>query len=78
MRGGSERSELIERRATARPFDVMAKPDDAPLWVWERVTEADIKVLRIPTPFQVGRVNCYLIEDEPLTLIDAGPSSARR
>jgi glyoxylase-like metal-dependent hydrolase (beta-lactamase superfamily II) len=24
----------------------------------------------------VGRVNCYLIEDEPLTLIDAGPNSA--
>src|SRR5918995_2593979 len=55
----------------------MAKPDDAPLWVWERLTEADIKVLRIPTPFQVGRVNCYLIEDEPLTLIDAGPNSGK-
>jgi glyoxylase-like metal-dependent hydrolase (beta-lactamase superfamily II) len=24
----------------------------------------------------VGRVNCYLIEDEPLTLLDAGPNSA--
>jgi glyoxylase-like metal-dependent hydrolase (beta-lactamase superfamily II) len=24
----------------------------------------------------VGRVNCYLIEDEPLTLVDAGPNSA--
>ena len=45
--------------------------------MWERVTEADIKVLRIPTPFQVGRVNCYLIEDEPLTLIDAGPNSGK-
>ena len=55
----------------------MAKPDDAPLWVWERVAEADINVLRIPTPFQVGRVNCYLIEDEPLTLIDAGPNSGK-
>ena len=29
--------------------------------------------LRIPTPFAVGRVNCYLIEDEPLTLVDTGP-----
>jgi glyoxylase-like metal-dependent hydrolase (beta-lactamase superfamily II) len=31
--------------------------------------------LAIPTPFAVGRVNVYLIEDEPLTLIDAGPNS---
>jgi len=33
--------------------------------------------LAIPTPFQVGRVNAYLIEDEPLTLIDSGPNSAK-
>ena len=32
--------------------------------------------IRIPTPFAVGRVNVYLIEDEPLTLVDAGPNSA--
>ena len=31
--------------------------------------------MAIPTPFAVGRVNCYLIEDEPLTLLDAGPNS---
>jgi glyoxylase-like metal-dependent hydrolase (beta-lactamase superfamily II) len=31
--------------------------------------------LAIPTPFAVGRVNVYLVEDEPLTLIDAGPNS---
>ncbi|MCW2967901.1 MAG: fold metallo-hydrolase [Solirubrobacteraceae bacterium] len=31
--------------------------------------------LPIPTPFAVGRVNCYLIEDDPLTLVDAGPNS---
>jgi glyoxylase-like metal-dependent hydrolase (beta-lactamase superfamily II) len=30
----------------------------------------------IPTPFAVGRVNAYLIEDEPLTLVDTGPNSA--
>jgi glyoxylase-like metal-dependent hydrolase (beta-lactamase superfamily II) len=30
----------------------------------------------VPTPFAVGRVNCYLIEDDPLTLLDAGPNSA--
>jgi glyoxylase-like metal-dependent hydrolase (beta-lactamase superfamily II) len=33
--------------------------------------------LAIPTPFQVGRVNAYLIEDSPLTLIDSGPNSAK-
>jgi glyoxylase-like metal-dependent hydrolase (beta-lactamase superfamily II) len=32
--------------------------------------------IAIPTPFAVGRVNIYLIEDEPLTLVDAGPNSA--
>src|SRR4029077_4980015 len=30
-----------------------------------------------PTPFQVGRVNAYLIEDSPLTLVDSGPNSAK-
>jgi glyoxylase-like metal-dependent hydrolase (beta-lactamase superfamily II) len=34
-----------------------------------------IHVLPIPTPFAVGRVNCYLIEDDPLTLVDTGPNS---
>lgn len=37
--------------------------------------DASIKVLPVPTPFAVGRVNCYLIEDDPLTLVDAGPNS---
>ena len=36
---------------------------------------AGIHRLAIPTPFAVGRVNVYLIEDEPLTLVDAGPNS---
>jgi glyoxylase-like metal-dependent hydrolase (beta-lactamase superfamily II) len=36
-----------------------------------------IHCLAIPTPFAVGRVNAYLIEDEPLTLIDSGPNSAK-
>ena len=39
--------------------------------------EAGIQRLRIPTPFPVGRVNCYLIEDEPLTLVDTGPNSGK-
>jgi glyoxylase-like metal-dependent hydrolase (beta-lactamase superfamily II) len=45
--------------------------------VWQRISEAGIRVLRIPTPFQVGRVNTYLLEDEPLTLIDSGPNSGK-
>jgi len=36
---------------------------------------AGIHRLAVPTPFLVGRVNCYLIEDEPLTLVDTGPNS---
>ena len=43
----------------------------------ERTREAGIHRLRIPTPFAVGRVNCYLLEDEPLTLIDTGPNSGK-
>ena len=39
--------------------------------------EAGIRRLQIPTPFAVGRVNCYLIEDEPLTLVDTGPNSGK-
>jgi glyoxylase-like metal-dependent hydrolase (beta-lactamase superfamily II) len=35
-----------------------------------------IHVLPIPTPFAVGRVNCYLVDDDPLTLVDTGPNSA--
>jgi glyoxylase-like metal-dependent hydrolase (beta-lactamase superfamily II) len=38
---------------------------------------AGIHRLSIPTPFAVGRVNCYLIDDEPLTLIDTGPNSGK-
>jgi glyoxylase-like metal-dependent hydrolase (beta-lactamase superfamily II) len=37
---------------------------------------AGIHRIAIPTPFAVGRVNVYLIEDEPLTLVDTGPNSA--
>ena len=38
---------------------------------------AGIHRLAVPTPFLVGRVNCYLIEDEPLTLIDTGQNSGK-
>lgn len=36
-----------------------------------------IHCMPIPTPFLVGRVNCYLIEDDPLTLVDTGPNSGK-
>jgi glyoxylase-like metal-dependent hydrolase (beta-lactamase superfamily II) len=38
---------------------------------------AGVHRLAVPTPFLVGRVNCYLIEDEPLTLVDTGPNSGK-
>jgi len=39
--------------------------------------DAGIHRLAVPTPFLVGRVNCYLIEDRPLTLVDTGPNSGK-
>jgi glyoxylase-like metal-dependent hydrolase (beta-lactamase superfamily II) len=42
-----------------------------------RAADAGIHRLRIPTPFAVGRVNTYLIEDTPLTLVDSGPNSGK-
>lgn len=43
----------------------------------EQAALAGIHRLAIPTPFAVGRVNCYLIEGEPLTLVDTGPNSGK-
>ncbi len=40
-----------------------------------RAAAAGIHRITVPTPFAVGRVNVYLIEDDPLTLVDAGPNS---
>ena len=48
--------------------------DDA---AWQRIADAGIRVMRIPTPFQVGRVNTYQLEDQPLTLVDSGPNSGK-
>jgi glyoxylase-like metal-dependent hydrolase (beta-lactamase superfamily II) len=48
-------------------------PDDP----FAPAAEAGVHRFAIPTPFAVGRVNVYLIEDEPLTLVDAGPNSGR-
>jgi glyoxylase-like metal-dependent hydrolase (beta-lactamase superfamily II) len=44
---------------------------------WALAARAGIHRLAVPTPFLVGRVNCYLIEDQPLTLIDTGPNSGK-
>jgi glyoxylase-like metal-dependent hydrolase (beta-lactamase superfamily II) len=38
---------------------------------------AGIHRLPLPTPFLVGRINCYLIDDDPLTLVDTGPNSGK-
>ena len=40
-----------------------------------RAADAGIHCLPIPTPFRIGRVNTYLIDDDPLTLVDSGPNS---
>ena len=42
-----------------------------------QAAQQGIHCLPIPTPFAVGRVNVYLIDDDPLTLLDTGPNSGR-
>ncbi len=51
----------------------MSPPDSEQLLA--EAAAAGIHRLPIPTPFMVGRVNCYLILDSPLTLVDTGPNS---
>ncbi len=54
--------------------------DDAQQREREQLAQAQaagIHRLAVPTPFQVGRVNAYLIDDSPLTLVDSGPNSAK-
>jgi glyoxylase-like metal-dependent hydrolase (beta-lactamase superfamily II) len=41
----------------------------------ERAAAEGIHCLPVPTPFGIGDVNCYLVEDDPLTLVDCGPNS---
>ncbi len=36
-----------------------------------------VHTIKVPTPFPVGPVNCYLIEGEPLTMIDTGPKTSK-
>lgn len=33
-----------------------------------------IEVLRLPSPFAIGNVNCYLLDGDPLTVVDPGPN----
>jgi glyoxylase-like metal-dependent hydrolase (beta-lactamase superfamily II) len=55
-----------------------AEPAGAPSQTLQSIATRDaIQCIALPTPFLVGRVNCYLIEDEPLTLIDTGPNSGK-
>jgi glyoxylase-like metal-dependent hydrolase (beta-lactamase superfamily II) len=54
-----------------------AEGDADPAQTLARAARAGIHRLPIPTPFLVGRVNCYLIEDDPLTLVDTGPNSGK-
>lgn len=54
----------------------MSEPADADALL-ARAAEAGIHRLALPTPFAVGRINTYLIEDDPLTLVDAGPNSGK-
>jgi glyoxylase-like metal-dependent hydrolase (beta-lactamase superfamily II) len=55
----------------------MSAPNPDEDYLLAQAAEAGIHRLAIPTPFQVGRVNAYLIEDSPLTLIDSGPNSGK-
>ena len=57
----------------------MAEPDSTPESeaALAQAREWGIHTIPVPTPFAVGRINCYLVEGDPLTLIDAGPRSEK-
>ena len=67
------------RRGARRDSFLSAPPQPAPSAeeALALAARAGIHRLAVPTPFLVGRVNCYLIEDRPLTLIDTGPNSGK-
>jgi glyoxylase-like metal-dependent hydrolase (beta-lactamase superfamily II) len=52
-------------------------PDLTPEAALEQAALAGVHCLPVSTPFAIGAVNTYLIEDSPLTLIDAGPNSGK-
>ncbi|MGE4425414.1 MAG: MBL fold metallo-hydrolase [Solirubrobacteraceae bacterium] len=41
-----------------------------------RAAEVGIHRIALPTPFAIGDVNVYVIDGDPLTLVDCGPDSA--
>ncbi len=55
-----------------RPVPAPTPPAEDP---FAPAAAAGVHRIAIPTPFAVGRVNVFLIDDEPLTLVDAGPNS---
>jgi glyoxylase-like metal-dependent hydrolase (beta-lactamase superfamily II) len=70
----------VRRRASGGPLAATVAPVESstksePGEAFAAAAAAGIHRLAIPTPFAVGRVNVYLIDDEPLTLVDAGPNS---
>lgn len=54
-------SNVAERTLAAHPDDHGPLPDG-------------IHRIAVPTPLPVGRINCYLLEGDPLTLVDCGPN----
>jgi glyoxylase-like metal-dependent hydrolase (beta-lactamase superfamily II) len=65
------------RRRSEREHTPQEPDEQAAREALALAAQAGIHRLAIPTPFMVGRVNAYLIEDSPLTLIDSGPNSAK-
>ena len=55
----------------------MAAAETSPQEALALAERAGIYRVPLPTPFLVGRINCYLIEDDPLTLVDTGPNSGK-
>lgn len=53
----------------------MSNADALPPETLALAAAAGIHCIPVPTPFLVGRINCYLIDDDPLTLVDTGPNS---
>ncbi len=67
--------ETVAAVQTQAGGDMAARRQEAP--GVDAAAKQGIHRLAIPTPFMVGRVNTYLIEDHPLTLIDSGPNSGK-
>jgi glyoxylase-like metal-dependent hydrolase (beta-lactamase superfamily II) len=70
-------SEDDAKAIAADGHEMEATPEVSEDRLLEQAAEQGIHRLAIPTPFMVGRVNAYLIEDSPLTLVDSGPNSGK-